>query len=133
MDSVEKELKPFILTHPNIPKPLHGVNPRLIMGKTKWDAIRQEVYRRNDYHCIVCGVRDIEAKKKQQLEAHEYYAIDYGKGRVEIISIEPLCMYCHSFIHSGMLSASISQKWRTPQEAVEILEYGFKILSVKAS
>lgn len=123
-----KPLKPDILTHPNIPKPLHGVNPRLIMGKKKWDIVRQDVYRSSGYHCIACGVHESEAKKKQQLEAHEYYNIDFSKGRVEIISIEPLCLYCHSFIHSGLLSISVN-KWRTQQEAVDILEHGFKILS----
>jgi hypothetical protein len=125
----KEELKPDILTHPNIPKPLHGVNPRLIMGQTKWDVIRKEVFRSSDYHCVACGVHESNAKKKQQLEAHEYYNIDYNEGRVEIVSIEPLCLYCHTFIHSGLLSISVTKKWRTQQVAVEILEHGFKILS----
>jgi hypothetical protein len=127
--SIDRTLKPEILTHPNIPKPLHGLNPRLIMGKKKWDTIREEAYRSSDYHCIACGVHQSEAKKKQQLEAHEYYSMDYSKGHIEITSIEPLCHYCHVFIHSGLLSVSVTKGWRTKQEAVEILEHGFKILS----
>lgn len=99
------------------------------MGQTKWNALRKEVYRSSNYHCIACGVHQSEARGKQHLEAHEYYNMDYGKGRVEIVSIEPLCLYCHTFIHSGLLSISVTKEWRTKEEAVEILEHGFKILA----
>jgi len=120
--------KPEILMHPNIPKPLHEVNPRSIMGQDKWDILRQEVYKSTDYHCIACGVPKSEAKLHQWLEAHEYYDIDYKKGRVKIKSIEPLCHYCHNFIHSGRM-AMIIGKEKTEEEVIEILEHGFKVLA----
>lgn len=121
-------LKPDILTHPNIPKPLHEVNPRNIMGKEKWDIVRQEVYKASDYHCVACGVAKADAKAHQWLEAHEYYSIDYENGRVEIDSLQPLCHYCHNFIHSGRL-AMIIGKEKTEQEVIDILEHGFKVLA----
>lgn len=122
------KLRPEILTHPNIPKPLHEVNPRNIMGKELWDKVRQEVYKKYDYHCIACGVSKYEAERHKWLEAHEYYDIDYEKGIVEIESIEPLCHYCHNFIHSGRLSM-VMRKEKSLQEVIDILEHGFKILS----
>jgi len=120
-------LKPEILTHPNIPKPLHGTSPRTILGDVWWNKTRQEAYARNDYHCIACGVHKTKAQKHKWLEAHEFYKIDYENGVVEIESIEPLCHYCHNFIHSGRLRM-IMGKEKSKQEVVRILEHGFSIL-----
>lgn len=121
-------LKPTILTHPNIPKPLHGINPRSIMGQEWWDEQRQLAYAKYDFHCIACGVAKHEAKKHKWLEAHEFYEINYNTGVVEILSIEPLCHYCHNFIHSGRM-AMIIGKEKSEKEVKEILEHGFKILA----
>lgn len=126
--SDELELHPEILMHPNIPKPLHEVNPRNIMGQVAWDKVRQEAYASTGYRCIACGVHKSEAKGHQWLEAHEFYDIDYAAGRVEIKKIIPLCHYCHNFIHSGRLSMVLGKE-KTEQEVVDILEHGFKVLS----
>lgn len=122
------DLHPEVLMHPNIPKPLHEVNPRNIMGKEKWDVVRQEAYASTDYHCIACGVHKNQAKGPKWLEAHEFYDIDYGMGRVEIEKIIPLCHYCHNFIHSGRLSMIIGKE-KMRDEVIDILEHGFNILS----
>ena len=121
-------LKPEILCHPHIPKPLHGVAPREIMGKEWWDIERQKVYASTNYHCAACGVSKQEAKKHKWLEAHEFWHIDYKNGVCEITSIEPLCHYCHNFIHSGRLQM-ISGKEKSLAEVKDILEHGLKILS----
>lgn len=122
------KLEPGILMHPNIPKPLHEVNPRNIMGKEEWDKVREKAYASTDNHCMSCGVHKSDAKGHQWMEAHEYYDIDYKKGEVKIKKIIPLCHYCHNFIHSGRLSM-IMGKEKTKQEVVEILEHGMRILS----
>ena len=94
------KLKPEILAHPHIPKPMHGLSPRTIMGNEWWDVTRKEVYAKYDYHCIACGVPKAEAIAHHWLEAHEFWHIDYRTGVCEISSIEPLCHYCHNFIIS---------------------------------
>ena len=121
-------LKPEILTHPHIPKPLHGLAPRSIMGDVWWNTIRKEVYASSAFHCVACGVHKSKAKKHQWLEAHEFWNINYETGLYEISSIEPLCHYCHNFIHSGGLSMIIGKE-KYKSEIIEILEHGLKILS----
>jgi hypothetical protein len=120
-------LQPEILSHPNIPKPLHGINPRTIMGQKWWDKTRKEVYASTDYHCIACGVHKDDAKGKKWLEAHEYWDVDYKKGTATVSKIVPLCHYCHNFIHTGRLSMIIDKE-KSKQEAIDILEHGFAIL-----
>ncbi len=121
-------LIPEILCQPNIPKPLHGLAPRTIMGQEWWDIERNKAYASTDYHCTVCGVHKRDAKKHQWLEAHEFWDIDYSTGICEIKKIIPLCHYCHSFIHSGRLSMIMGTD-KSKKEVAEILEHGFKILS----
>jgi len=96
-------LAPEILCHPNVPKPLHTIAPRTIMGNGWWNRIRLEVYKRYDYHCAACGVHKTRAMRFKRLEAHEFYEVDYHTGTVTVKSLEPLCNYCHMFIHSGRL------------------------------
>jgi len=121
-------IRPEILTHPNLPKPLHGLNPRTIMGQEWWNIERQKAYASTNYCCAACGVHKSKAKKHKWLEAHEYHTIDYQTGICEIMEIVPLCHYCHNFIHSGRLEMII-YKEKSKEEVVEILEHGFKILS----
>lgn len=120
-------MKPEILTHPNLPKPLHGLSPREIMGQAWWDITRRQVYASTDFHCVGCGTHKNNAKGPKWLEAHEYFTINYELGQAEITSIEPLCHYCHNFIHSGRLEM-IMGKDKTKAEVIEILNHGFAIL-----
>lgn len=120
-------IAPEVLMHPNIPKPLHGVNPRTIMGQAAWDVLRREVYAENNYHCVACGVAKTKAQKHKWLEAHEYYDIDYRTGRVTIKKIIALCHFCHNFIHSGRLTM-ICGKEKSEKECIAILEHGFRVL-----
>jgi|GEM_PF-984998 len=120
-------LMPEILTQPNIPKPLHGLAPRTILGQKWWDKTRKKVYQSTDFHCIACGVSKHRAKKHKWLEAHEYWEIDYAKGTAVIKSIQPLCHYCHNFIHSGRLLGIMNIE-KDKYEIKSILEHGFGVL-----
>jgi len=122
-------MNPEILTMPNVPKPLHGLNPRSIKGEAWWEQERQRVYASTNYHCYACGVHKTEASKYKWLEAHEWYDIDYSTGKMTLKSIQPLCHYCHCFIHSGLLYKNIGEKY-TEAEAKGILENGFWLLNL---
>jgi len=122
--------RPELLSSTHIPKPLHGLNPRTLLGKTWWDKKRQEVYASTGFHCACCGVAKLEAKKHKWLEAHEIVTVNYSTGICEIKEIVPLCHYCHMFIHSGFLFTTMGKRnGHSKAEVKKILDHGFKILN----
>lgn len=121
--------RPEILSSANIPKPLHGLSPRSIMGKAAWDTVRQEAYASTNYHCAACGVHKSQAKKHQWLEAHETYDIDYAKGTATLTEIVPLCHYCHNFIHSGRLRMLARARDVSANDVREIMQHGVDVLT----
>lgn len=94
---------PKILLHPNIPKPLHGVAPRVIYGQAWWDVQRKLAYEKAGFCCEACGVPKRDAMFHKWLEAHEIYDIDYEHGKAVFVRLVALCHSCHNFIHSGRL------------------------------
>lgn len=122
------KLDPGILTHPNIPKPLHGINPRTVLGQTWWNKERQKAYQSTDFKCIACGTPKEEAEYHKWLEAHEYYDYDYTHGILTLKKIVPLCHRCHNFIHSGRMYILLEKGEMKKSKVVDILEYGFFIL-----
>lgn len=81
---------PGILLQPNIPKPLHGLNPRSVLGKDWWDWQRHEAYKKFGFRCWACGVHQWRAEYHRWLEGHESYRIDYGRGRAEMIEVQAI-------------------------------------------
>ena len=114
-------LRPDLLCCPNVPKPLHGINPRTILGVKWWDYKRREAYHKANYCCCACGVSKQEADYKQWLEGHEYYDLDYVNGTAVLKEIVALCYSCHSFIHSGRLYVMYRQGKISLQTITNIL------------
>jgi len=131
VDGIIEEAKfsdPIYLTHPNIPKPLHGQNPRTILGQTWWDKKRQETYAKNNYCCWACGISKYNAKYHHWLEAHESYLIDYRQGEARLKEIVALCHSCHNFIHSGRMYMMYLKGELSKDKCLDILQHGFSIL-----
>lgn len=124
----EYPTNPELLLHANIPKPLHGVNPRTIKGKEWWDKTRKEAYAKRGYHCFACGVHVCDAKYYRWLEAHEFYDIDYETGKVTLNEIVALCHSCHSYIHSGLLTIRMETGQITKKMYKEIMQHGQQVL-----
>lgn len=118
---------PKILLHPNIPKPLHLVNPRNILGSSWWNEVREKAYAEKGYHCHACGIHKAETVKGW-LEAHECYNIDYAEGRMTISRIVSLCSDCHAYIHSGRLKALLDAGKITQRKHDFIIDRGNDIL-----
>jgi hypothetical protein len=118
-------IRPEILCHPNIPKPLHGLNPRTIKGKDWWDNVRYAAQAEYSYCCAACGVHKSDAKCYMWLEGHEFFDMNFYTGRCEVKEIVPLCHYCHNFIHSGRLRVI---KNKTDDEKRDIIDHGLNVL-----
>ena len=119
---------PEILTHPNIPKPLHGLNPRTIKGKEWWDIERSVAYARDNYHCTACFTPASKAKYFQYLEAHELYKYDLYNYTLTFVEAVALCHSCHNFIHSGRMWALYEKDQITKAKITDILKHGFIVL-----
>lgn len=120
--------RPEILLHPNIPKPLHGLAPRTIMGQEWWDVVRQEAYAKAGYCCDACGVPKSEALYHKWLECHELYEIDYPKGRMVFKELVALCHACHNYIHSGRMKILVRKGEMEDEKMEAILKRGNKII-----
>lgn len=118
---------PSILSHPNIPKPLHGISPRTINGQEWWDIKRRESYAKYNYCCWACGIKKFDAKYHKWLEAHENYVIDYNSCTVNVSEITALCHSCHNFIHNGRLWSQFVSRDIPFEKIKSILEHGIKI------
>lgn len=122
------KVDPSLLLCPQVPKPLHGVAPRVILGSTWWNRTRQEAYRSTLFHCKACGVSKHQAQYRKWLEAHEIYEIDYKAGRALYTGAVPLCHLCHAYIHVGRLNALL-QRGLIPQgKYVRVIQHGNKVL-----
>lgn len=122
------KLDPSILTHPNIPKPLHGINPRTVLGQAWWDKERVKAYKSTNYRCIACGTPKDEALYHKWLEAHEYYNFNYKHATLTLKKIVPLCHACHNFIHSGRMFILFEKGSLEKKKIIDIIERGLFIL-----
>ena len=122
------KLRPELLLHPQIPKPLHGIAPREILGKVWWDQQRLIVCRKTNWCCIVCGVHKSKAKYHKWCEVHEVYDIDYSKGTSTYVEAIPLCHSCHNFVHRGRLQALLQKGEITKAKYNYIINRGFAMI-----
>jgi hypothetical protein len=107
-------LRPELLQMEVIPYFLHGVNPRTLMGKQRWETIRHIVYDLAGNRCEVCGDGD------SYLHAHETYEYDYKKKISTPSEVVALCKKCHQFIHINGVE---------PGKQRDILVRGIKLLN----
>lgn len=121
--------RPEILLCPNIPQPMHGMAPRVVLGQKWWDATRKAAYASTDYCCLACSVYKFDAECKQWLEGHELYDVDYARGRMIYLETVPLCHYCHNYIHDGRLNAMIKKRQISRAKYVAILQHGDRVLA----
>lgn len=123
------KLRPELLLHNNIPQPLHGVAPRVVLGQAWWDRERLACYKKAEFFCEACGTHKLHAKYHKWLEAHEQYEIDYQKGMAKYVGAVALCHFCHNYIHSGRLQALLEKGEIHHRKFVAIHQHGDEVLA----
>lgn len=120
--------RPELLLLPNVPKPMHGTAPRIVLGRKWWDATRKAAYTATDLCCSACGVRKQQAKGHAWLEGHEHYEIDYKRGLMTYIETVALCHWCHNYIHSGRMKAMLDAGKLSHSKYASIIIHGDRVL-----
>lgn len=123
-----EDLRPLIAM-PNIPRPLHGVNPRTLLGAATWNHMRKFCYNQANDTCEICGYKPDNPHHRH---GHEVYEIDYAKGTAKFVRVFCVCSLCHlACIHTGR--ALTLWKKQNPLYPTEFLlggaEHAFKIIS----
>lgn len=121
--------RPELLLLPNIPKPLHGINPRTVLGSGWWNKERQEAYASTNYHCEACGTHKSQVQGRKILEGHEVYHTDYRRGKLTYVRTTPLCPWCHKYIHDGRLFWLLDTGQITHYHYSKVLRHGDKVLA----
>lgn len=88
--------------HPNIPKPLHGMAPRTLLGDEWWADAKREAYSKASRQCMCCGAFVKDDPQYPRLEAHEVYNFDYKRGVATFSEVVAICHWCHMGIHDGL-------------------------------
>lgn len=119
---------PRVLLHQQLPKPMHGLCPRVVLGQAWWDAERFAAYASTDQHCLACGVARYGDERWPHLEAHESFKIDYPRGQMTYVRAIPLCRPCHAFIHAGRTEILFKQGKIAAKEYWAIMRHGRAVL-----
>lgn len=106
-----------------IPGPIHGQNLRVLLGKRKWTALREEVLSERENICEICGDRPMSSSK---LHAHEVWAYNLKKRpAVALLTrIGLLCPLCHGVEHLGN-SMALIREGAHPETYMDTLEAHF--------
>lgn len=121
-------LRPEVLLTPTIPKPMHGLAPRVVLGKKWWDQVKAACKKATNNHCQACGTKLYHDEHTQWLEGHEVYEIDYVLGRMVYIETIPLCTTCHNYVHIGRLRILLTQGAIRKEEFDRVMKHGADVL-----
>lgn len=122
--------KPELLLLPNIPQPLHGVNPRTVLGTTWWNKERRRAYASTNYHCEACGIHKNDSPGTRKiLDGHEVYDTRYETGELIYIRTTPLCVWCHKYIHDGRLQWLLETGQISHSHFRAVISHGTRVLA----
>lgn len=108
------------------PMPLHGVNPRNMMGQFYWDDLRIKTYKEYDYKCGICGSNGQEQGFRHRVEAHELWDYDFDNEIQIFRGVIALCPICHKIYHWAQPAMALKSGDLSQKEFDRISELRFK-------
>jgi len=96
------------LTIEFVPASSWGQNLREILGRSRWNKIRNLILKKFKKKCAIC-------RANGRLQAHEVWSYDDQKHIQKLENIIPLCNKCHSVKHLGFASIQFSQTNKNPE------------------
>lgn len=124
----KSQRRPSLLLHPQIPVPMHGVAPRLVMPNAWWVTIRRDALAKYGQFCWACGYPNSANPIRQVMDIHETYHINYFSGRMVFLEAVVLCYFCHSYIHMGRTNELQRTKKMTTRVYKMIVKHGTRVL-----
>jgi hypothetical protein len=98
------------------PAPLHGVNPRLMMGDYDWDKVRKDTYAKSNNKCAICGDTGLNQGFPHAVEAHEIWDYDFKTCTQIFMGLVALCPICHKVIHWAQNEMALNSGTITREE-----------------
>lgn len=90
-----------------IPSSSWGTNVRELLGQSKWDRVRRQVYERAGNRCELCGACHVTltgTRTSYPVECHEVWEYDDERHVQRLVRMIALCPACHSVKHYGRTS-----------------------------
>lgn len=121
-------VRPDILLQ-ELPKPLHTITPRFIMGGHKWNKAKRQAAANNNYCCWCCGV-NINDTTPSRLEGAPIIHIDYEFKIVYFRGVAAVCYNCNSFINLSGVKLSEEKGLRPVGFSQAIIQHGAALVNV---
>lgn len=92
----------LILTIELVPKTCWYKNLRSELPKDRWNKLRYQCYRYNNYVCELCGDHGLNQGFSHRVECHEKWSYNDFHHIQKLEGLMCLCPRCHKVKHMGL-------------------------------
>lgn len=121
-------VRPEILLQ-ELPKPLHTITPRFIMGGDKWSKAKRQAAASNNYCCWCCGV-NINDTTPNRLEGSPIIHTEFEWKIVYFRGVAAVCYKCNSFINLSSVRITEQKGLRESGFSQTIIHHGAALVNV---
>ena len=122
-------IKPEILLQ-ELPKPLHTITPRFILGGKEWRKLKNIAAAQNNFCCWGCGVNINETQTFKRLEGAPVFVVEEKYKIVYHRDVAALCYKCNSFLNISKVKSMEAQGLYEKGFSEEIVLHGSALVNV---